>query len=1179
MVEMESAPVPVVSFKNVLEVIAEVQLYHEQARLIVAGRLLAGVDRYLESGQHAGTAEVKTALALLGGELKASFDELRHRAAECSSTLDDWHAPDWLVAQTFMGVTTFYKLDPDGSLWIKMHGTMDDVGIMDQLATVREVDLFKKWVPFCNTSKLLTRLGVVELIAYFSLSLPGVRRDCVLHAYGCDSVMEDSCILIQGQSVEEVPEGVEVPEFKGWRNGRMDVKAFKAKIEILSPTSARTSIVANVDPNAPVPQALVNFVVRKMAGMFLYCLKQAAKPISTDESNCHRRRIEEDQGFYKDWLLPRFERFYRQKGWAIGDDLAAAGATSARGSLNPSNKTKKSKSSRSCSPFGRKPGPRVKRALKRLKFTRRRDQPPADVHAPQVETLGIDDRLLEKWQTRKDNRRGVRARAWLYLSMDSFDGDQAFISDGSSPGASAAEIPTALLNDMDAISLDQDSSPSSTLTIPEPAAAAAAAAAAVGAQSERLSPGRLARDQMQGERTPDGATSEADTGAAAAAAAAAAVRGGDEEQEEQRETRTEEPSAANTERETVEEEDDDEDYDDDDDDDDDEFEWGAAKHIFVLSSAGKPVFSLQGDEQRLSTLMSLIQALLSMCADCDDGDEMESISAGSRRFVFLKRGNLVLVAVSSLGTGMLGDDERDEGSGAGVRGEKDEPECESFMRLQLEYLYASILFLLTSKVQGIFLRSPGYDLRGLLGGADTSLRGIIELAEPSRGRGRMLASGVETVWMDPAIRLRVARALQSAQAASAMSGALYAIWVCGEKLVSLAQPRAPSHRLTSRDLLLLVNFVATQPALRTAESWTPVCFPRFQETGYLYAYIAFLEDPASAPPPLENTNQKPSSSDSSSSAEKNSRAGGADGSRDAQGDSNGDRTSKKKGLPTGGEAGAGGDSCVILVSVENSSEQFEAFRRTRTALESRFRSSLGTYWDRYLGAGAAVEREGILTKFCTQMQALHFYYCLRGKHGGAPCVTQCLSSPFVDPKFAKDPSAQRRVWDYYTRAALRLRRGSCQEGRVFCRRGDSSSSRADWIFNGAGGGGGGVQRSREARDGGDREGGEGGENSEQDLATALFESDPEHSLVYEIGENVTVMSLFGQREDGAGGGGRWTSSSSGGGVGTWGNRDELHACFPSSVPPEAAYKAAVRLAAIVRRDWEWLFVTGTGSAK
>lgn len=275
--------------------------------------------------------------------------------------------------------------------------------------------------------------------------------------------------------------------------------------------------------------------------------------------------------------------------------------------------------------------------------------------------------------------------------------------------------------------------------------------------------------------------------------------------------------------------------------------------------------------------------------------------------------------------------------------------------------------------------------------------------------------------------------------------------------------------------------------------------------------------------------------------------------------------------------GVGGDSCVILVSVESSSEQFEAFRRTRTALESRFRSALGTHWDRYLGSGAEVEREGILTKFCNQMQALHFYYCLRGKQGGAPCVTQCLSSPFVDPKFANDPAAQRRVWGYYTRAALRLRRGSCQEGRVFCHRGDSSN-RAHWVLDGTGGGvrgGGGVKRSPQARNEGDREG-ERNEKSDEDLATALFESDPEHSLVYEIGDKVTVMSLFGQREDGSGGGGRWTSS---GDVGSWGDRDELHACFPSSVAPEAAYKAAVRLTAIVRRDWEWLFVTGTGSAK
>lgn len=142
--------------------------------------------------------------------------------------------------------------------------------------------------------------------------------------------------------------------------------------------------------HALLKRACAHHQVRKMAGMLLYCLKQAAKPISTDENNCHRRRIEEDEAFYKNWLFPRFEQFYRQQGWAVGDGLGVI--EPAGGSLGPSKTTKKTKSRRPCSPFGRKPGPRVKRALKRLKFTRRRDQPPADKLRPQVGTAALDSR-------------------------------------------------------------------------------------------------------------------------------------------------------------------------------------------------------------------------------------------------------------------------------------------------------------------------------------------------------------------------------------------------------------------------------------------------------------------------------------------------------------------------------------------------------------------------------------------------------------------------------------------------------------------------------------------------------------------------------------------------------------------------------------------------------------------
>lgn len=84
--------------------------------------------------------------------------------------------------------------------------------------------------------------------------------DCVLHAYGCDAVSESNCILIQGRSVNRW-EGVTIPEVSGWSHARMDVRAFKVKIEVLSPTSASTSIVSNIDPKAPLPRPLVNFFV------------------------------------------------------------------------------------------------------------------------------------------------------------------------------------------------------------------------------------------------------------------------------------------------------------------------------------------------------------------------------------------------------------------------------------------------------------------------------------------------------------------------------------------------------------------------------------------------------------------------------------------------------------------------------------------------------------------------------------------------------------------------------------------------------------------------------------------------------------------------------------------------------------------------------------------------------
>lgn len=67
------------------------------------------------------------------------------------------------------------------------------------------------------------------------------------------------------------------------------------------------------------------------------------------------------------------------------------------------------------------------------------------------------------------------------------------------------------------------------------------------------------------------------------------------------------------------------------------------KHIFVLSDAGKPIYTLHGNEEKLASLCGVIQALVSFVQHGQDS--ITSINAKGIRFVFMVKNNLILVAV------------------------------------------------------------------------------------------------------------------------------------------------------------------------------------------------------------------------------------------------------------------------------------------------------------------------------------------------------------------------------------------------------------------------------------------------------------------------------------------------------------------------------------------------------
>ena len=55
-------------------------------------------------------------------------------------------SPPFDVHQTLFGVSTSYRREADGSLSVKIEGELRGVPLFEQLAVLREVDLYQTWV-------------------------------------------------------------------------------------------------------------------------------------------------------------------------------------------------------------------------------------------------------------------------------------------------------------------------------------------------------------------------------------------------------------------------------------------------------------------------------------------------------------------------------------------------------------------------------------------------------------------------------------------------------------------------------------------------------------------------------------------------------------------------------------------------------------------------------------------------------------------------------------------------------------------------------------------------------------------------------------------------------------------------------------------------------------------------
>lgn len=264
-------------------------------------------------------------------------------------------------------------------------------------------------------------------------------------------------------------------------------------------------------------------------------------------------------------------------------------------------------------------------------------------------------------------------------------------------------------------------------------------------------------------------------------------------------------------------------------------------NVIIMSAAGKSIFVRYGrepggeaNEDEWSTACGIVQGLranvLSFGSNINGGfGDIQSIKSGKRLVVFKHTDALTFVSISD---------------------RKDGYHNEAWLRLQLEYVYSQVIFTLTSQVQSIFERCPGYDLRSMMGSnVNDSIRNLLDRFDPSiddsdcdnSGTGSFLTAGIECVHPIPIeIREDASKMLINSCGRSNTSH-LFAMLVVGTRLVTMIQPTNLLSQLHTSDLHLILTFVGCQTGLLTNELWFPLCLPRFDSSGFLYAYTLCLD--------------------------------------------------------------------------------------------------------------------------------------------------------------------------------------------------------------------------------------------------------------------------------------------------------------------------------------------------
>lgn len=291
------------------------------------------------------------------------------------------------------------------------------------------------------------------------------------------------------------------------------------------------------------------------------------------------------------------------------------------------------------------------------------------------------------------------------------------------------------------------------------------------------------------------------------------------------------------------------------------------KHFFILSAAGKPIYSMNGSERLVIGYMGLITSIISSFQELID-EEIKSVTFNNIKVVILNKNPLFFVALTK------------------IKHEFNTSECgeeASILGRQLKALYSYLVSILSkNSITRSFRNRMNYDLRKVLSPFDfhnlDSLcmkltYGFYTSEDDNQADlnfsffASRLLNSLECCRMRNKTRTRINGILQDSKKAKKDTtkeddnsfffksetnnqsylapDMLFALITSPEmRIISYLHPK--NHRLSTNDLSVLLSMITSIHETRRSssvaeDSWAPLCLPDFNSTGFVHIFLKVID--------------------------------------------------------------------------------------------------------------------------------------------------------------------------------------------------------------------------------------------------------------------------------------------------------------------------------------------------